>query len=410
MHLPSQSPLPTLQDGLAAGRRYLAIATAALLLAAACATAPARRSFPRHALRDSVAAVLGRALADRAFPGAYAVVGSSREVYVRMGVGHLDWAPSPQPDENTIWDLASLTKVVGTTTAVMQLWEAGRIELDAPVQRYLPEFVGPHKELVTVRHLLTHSSGLPAWRPLYKEATSPTNALELVYATPLDTLPGVRMVYSDLGAILLGRIVERVSGEPLDRYLAEHVFTPLGMSSTMFRPPASLLPRIAPTERDPWRGRLVRGEVHDENAYFMGGVSGHAGLFSTAHDLTRFAQMLLGHGRLDGVRIVQAATIDTFTRVQDSTLSNRALGWEVPNGTNSAGHKLSRHAFGHTGFTGTSIWIDPERDLFVLLLTNRVDPTRANTRIAEVRVALADAVVAAIDASRPLASTKVTGQ
>jgi CubicO group peptidase (beta-lactamase class C family) len=410
MHLPSQSPPSTLQDGLAAGRRYLAIGSAALLLAGACATAPARRSFARHALRDSVAAVLGRGLADRAFPGAYAVVGSSREVYVRMGVGHLDWAPSPQPDENTIWDLASLTKVVGTTTAVMQLWEEWRIELDAPVQRYLPEFVGPHKELVTVRHLLTHSSGLPAWRPLYKEATSPANALELVYATPLDTLPGVRMVYSDLGAILLGRIVERVSGQPLDRYLAEHVFTPLGMSSTMFRPPASLLPRIAPTERDPWRGRLVRGEVHDENAYFMGGVSGHAGLFSTAHDLTRFAQMLLGHGRLNGMRIVQAATIDTFTRVQDSTLSNRALGWEVPNGSNSAGHKLSRHAFGHTGFTGTSIWIDPERDLFVLLLTNRVDPTRANTRIAEVRVALADAVVAAIDATRPVASTKVTGQ
>jgi CubicO group peptidase (beta-lactamase class C family) len=410
MHSFPLSRTVTPQDTPRPALRRLAVAAVTLTMGAACATTATPRPAPSlAAVRDSVRTVLRRALADSAFPGAYAVVGSSHEIYASMGVGHLDWAPSPTPDENTMWDMASLTKVIGTTSAVIQLYAAHRIDLDAPVQRYLPEFTGPHKELVTVRHLLTHSAGLPAWRPLYKEAASPDDALHMVYTTPLDTLPGVRMVYSDLGAILLGKIVERVSGEPLDRYLAEHVFAPLKMTSTMFRPPASLLPRIAPTERDPWRNRLVRGEVHDENAYFLGGVSGHAGLFSTGHDLARFAQMLLQHGTLDGVRVLDGAALDTFTTVQNAALSNRALGWEVPSGTNSAGHKFSAHAFGHTGFTGTSIWVDPSRDLFVILLTNRVDPTRANTRIGGVRIALADAVVTAVDAARPVRLTTSRG-
>lgn len=364
------------------------------------ASAASPISSLRAAISDSVAGVLRRGLADSAYPGAYAIVGDSDAVFASLGVGHLDWAPSPTPDENTLWDLASLTKVIGTTTAVMQLWDRGLIKLDEPVQHYLPEFTGPHKELVTVRNLLTHSSGLPAWRPLYKEATSPAAALALVYTTPLDTLPGVRMVYSDLGAILLGKLVERVSGEPLDQYLAAHVFGPLGMASTRFRPPAAWLSRIAPTERDPWRGRLIRGEVHDENAYALGGVSGHAGLFSSAHDLARFAQMYLHRGELGGVRIVSAAAVDTFTHVQNMAFSNRALGWEVPNGTNSAGHLLSNRAFGHTGFTGTSIWIDPQQDLFIILLTNRVDPTRDNPREGPVRVHLADAVAKALGAGQ----------
>jgi CubicO group peptidase (beta-lactamase class C family) len=358
---------------------------------------------------DSTRAVLERGLADGAYPGAYAVVGSRSAVYASVGVGRLDWAASPTPDENTLWDLASLTKVVGTTTAAMQLWDARRIDLDAPVQRYLPEFTGQGKAQVTVRHLLTHSSGLPAWRPLYTEASTPTEAIALAIATPLDTLPGTRMLYSDLGVIILGQIVERLTGEPLDRYLEGHVFRPLGMRSTMYRPPGSLLSRIAPTEQDPWRGRLVRGEVHDENAYRLEGVSAHAGLFSSGRDLARFARMLLGHGELAGARIVSAAAVDTFTRVQDATLSNRALGWEVPNGTNSAGHRLSAHAFGHTGFTGTSIWVDPDRDLFVILLTNRVNPTRENRRIGAIRVQLADAVVAALDAAHAVTLTPSAG-
>ncbi|HEY5418873.1 MAG TPA: serine hydrolase domain-containing protein [Gemmatimonadaceae bacterium] len=348
-------------------------------------------------LRDSVRAVLDQARADSAFPGAIAVIGNRDSVLAEYGAGSLDWAPSPRPDDSTLWDMASLTKVVGLTTAMMQLSEAGEVDLDAPVQRYVKEFQGPNKERVTLRHLLTHSSGLPAWRPLYKETDSPAAARALAVATALDTLPGIRMVYSDLGAIILGIIVERVSGEPLDAYLARHVFGPLRMTSTTYRPGRDLLPRIAPTEYDPWRQRHIRGEVHDENAYALGGVSGHAGLFSTGHDVARFCRMYLNVGVLDGARIVSGKTIRRFTTVQDSTLSNRALGWETPNGTNSAGHLFTRPAFGHTGFTGTSIWVDPSRDLFVILLTNRVNPTRQNLRIGAVRTALADVVVRVLD-------------
>ena len=349
------------------------------------------------ALRDSVQALLDRARADSAFPGAFVIVGNRDSVLASYGVGSLDWLPSPAPDANTLWDMASLTKVVGMTSALMLLTEAGKVDLDAPVQRYLPEFRGPNKERVTVRHLLTHSSGMPAWRPLYKETTSPDEARALAVATALDTLPGVRMVYSDLGAIILGQIVERVSGERLDQYLARHVFAPLGMTSTQYRPGADLLARIAPTEFDPWRQRQLRGEVHDENAFSLGGISAHAGLFSSAHDVARLTRMYLNGGTLDGVRFVRPETIRRFTTVQDSVLSNRALGWETPNGVNSAGRLMKRPAFGHTGFTGTSIWIDPSRDLFVVLLTNRVNPTRQNLRIGGVRTALVDAVVRVMD-------------
>ena len=351
-------------------------------------------------VHDSIVRVLDRAIADSAFPGGIAVVGTRGGAVTSYAVGRIDWAPSaPVPDERTLWDLASLTKVVGMTTAMMQLVEQDRVDLDAPVVRYIPEFTGPGKERVTVRHLLTHSSGLPSWRPLYKEATTADTAIAIVFATPLDTVPGARMVYSDLGAIILGKIVERVSGESLDAYLARHLFGPLGMTSTTYRPEASLRDRIAPTEFDPWRQRLVRGEVHDENAFMLGGVSGHAGLFSTAVDLSRFARMMLAGGELDGVRVVRASTIAQFTAVQDPSLSHRALGWETPNGQNSAGHLMSARAFGHTGFTGTSLWMDPERGTFVLLLTNRVNPSRQNTRIGMVRIALADAVMAALGAA-----------
>jgi CubicO group peptidase (beta-lactamase class C family) len=355
-------------------------------------------------VHDSIARVLDRAIADSAFPGAISVVGTRDGALTSHAVGRIDWPPdAPVPDDHTLWDIASLTKVVGTTTALMQLVEQNRVELDAPVVRYLPEFAGEGKERVTIRHLLTHSSGLPAWRPLYKEATTADTALAIAFATPLDTVPGARMIYSDLGAILLGKVVERVNGEPLDVYVERHVTGPLGMTSTIYRPDASLRDRVAPTEFDPWRQRHIRGEVHDENAYMLGGVSGHAGLFSTAADLTRFARMLLGGGMLDSVRILRPATIAQFTVVQDPGLSHRALGWETPTGQNSAGHRMSARAFGHTGFTGASLWIDPERGVFVLLLSNRVNPSRQNTRIGLVRVALADAAMAALDgAAAPL--------
>jgi CubicO group peptidase (beta-lactamase class C family) len=400
---------------MAVGAMVVAACAGASSRATAQSASPSGRSAVLHpsaslvaSLRDSVRAVLDRARADSAFPGAIAVVGNRDSVLVQYAVGTLDWAPSPKPDERTMWDMASLTKVVGMTTAIMQLSEAGKVSLDAPVQRYIREFQGPNKGRVTVRHLLTHSSGLPAWRPLYKETSTPEEARALAIATALDTLPGVRMVYSDLGAIILGVIVERVSGERLDAYLERHVFAPLRMTSTRYRPPADLLPRIAPTEYDPWRQRKIHGEVHDENAYSLGGLSAHAGLFSTAHDVARLCRMYLNGGVLDGVRIVRPETIHRFTTVQDSALSNRALGWETPNGSNSAGHLMTRPAFGHTGFTGTSIWVDPSRDLFVILLTNRVNPTRQNLRIGDVRTGLADAVVEVVDRAAPPSPSRST--
>ncbi len=356
---------------------------------------------PIHPATDTVAAVqhavetvLDTALANRAFPGGIAVVGDRHGIIAEYAVGHLDWAPSPAPDMHTIWDLASLTKVVGVTTGLMQLVAEGKVAIDAPVQRYLPNWTGPHKELVTVRHLLTHTGGLPAFEPYDRQTHNADSMATLMFGTPLDTLPGVRMVYSDIGGYLMGRIIESVSGERLDRYVHTHIFQPLGMFDTMYQPPESLWYRVAPTEFDSTRGGLLHGRVHDERAYYLGGISGHAGLFSTAADLARFARMMLNGGTLDGRRFLPADVIEEFTAKK--LVADRALGWQKPNGTNSAGHLMSDRAFGHTGFTGTSIWMDPTNDVFVILLTNRVNPTRANNKIGRVRVALADSVMSHI--------------
>jgi CubicO group peptidase (beta-lactamase class C family) len=365
--------------------------------AALPAIEPARETDAvRRALADTLQRILDRAVTDSAFPGAIAVIGTHAGPLVTVSAGHLDWAPSPRPDVHTLWDLASLTKVVGMTSAVAQLVEQGRIALDAPVHRYLPEWTGPNKERVTVRHLITHRSGLPAFKQYFKLNVSPDSTLRLFMLEPLEAAPGARMVYSDIGAILLGKIVERVSGEALDVYLQRHVFGPLGMTETRYRPPAELLPRIAPTERDPWRGRHLRGEVHDENAFALGGVSAHAGLFSSAHDLDRFARAYLNGGALDGARLASAATLRQFTTVADSAFSSRALGWDTPSRNSSAGRYLLRPAFGHTGYTGTSLWIAPQHDLYVMLLTNRVNPTRERSRIGPARVAVADAAMRAL--------------
>lgn len=360
-------------------------------------------------IRDSVRRVIDDAVADSAFPGAVVVVGTRDGVLVEYAAGRVDGAPdAPAPDSHTVWDLASLTKVVATTSAIMQLVESGRVSLDAPVQRYLPRWTGPGKERVTVRQLLTHSSGLPAFERYFRQVTdvgagSRRRMLDLFYATPLEAPPAARTVYSDIGAVLLGEMVEAVSGERLDAYAERHIFDVLGMRDTRFLPVRRrdaavmrLAARAAPTEVDPWRGRHLCGEVHDENAYAMGGVAGHAGLFGSAHDLARFARAMLGGGRLGDARVFRAETISAFTARDDGSRSSRALGWDTPTGDNSAGHYMSPRAFGHTGFTGTSLWVDPANDVFVLLLSNRVNPTRDNQRIAAVRVALADAVMQAI--------------
>ncbi len=344
---------------------------------------------------------LDAAVASRAYPGGVVAVGRHDTVLYLHAFGHLDYEHRRPATTATVYDLASLTKVIGLTTALMQLVAEGKVALDTPAVRYVAAF---RDSAVTIRQLLTHSSGLPAWKPLYEQAHSRQDMFALVDAEPLEAPPGTRMAYSDLGAIVLTQVVEHVAGERLDRYLQERLFRPLGMRDTRYLPPVSWRSRIAPTELDTtYRHRLVRGEVHDENAAAMGGISGHAGLFSTAPDLVKFAQFVLRTLRGEGPaarphgagHIVDSATVAEFTRVQDPAFSSRALGWDTPSKGSSAGDRLSPRAFGHTGFTGTSIWIDPEQDLFVILLTNRVYPTRQNDQIMKVRPEVANLAVQA---------------
>jgi CubicO group peptidase (beta-lactamase class C family) len=343
---------------------------------------------------------------DSASPGAVVGISVHGRHYFHAA-GQLGANDPRAPDSSSIYDLASLTKVIGLTTAMMIAVDEHRIELDAPIQRYVPAFQGKNKEQVTVRHLLTHSSGLPAWRALYRQAASRAEAYALADTTPLDTLPGTRFVYSDLGAIVLAQAIESVYHERLDSLLHRRLFAPLGMDDTRYLPPDCWLPRIAPTENDPWRGRTLRGEVHDENAARLDGVSGHAGLFSSARDLLRFGDWLLeGLGSHDTSATYLWPPPPTserrFVIRQDIPHgSSRALGWDTPSGLSSGGKWISReHSFGHTGFTGTSIWIDPTRDLVIVLLSNRVNPTRNNDRWGPVRRNVADRVVESVDGRR----------
>jgi len=347
---------------------------------------------------------LDSAVASGATPGAVLGVsfGGERLVY---GTGVMGLDDPTRPDSTTVYDLASLTKVVGLTSAVMLAVARGMIDLDEPVTSYLPAFAADSsKQLVTVRHLLTHTSGLPAWRALYQEAPDRDSALALVNSTPLDTMPGARAVYSDLGAIVLTEVVEAAWGMRLDQILRDQIFGPLGMEHTTFVPPASWRAKIAPTEDDPWRGHVVRGEVHDENAARLGGVSGHAGLFSTVPDLLEFGEWLLAGmcprdppapgGGCGPTTYQPPEQIRMFAVRQDLVPgSSRALGWDTPSGVSSSGTLMSSRSFGHTGFTGTSMWIDPTRRLVIVLLTNRVHPTRENSRIGPVRSGVADRVV-----------------
>jgi CubicO group peptidase (beta-lactamase class C family) len=306
---------------------------------------------------------------------------------------------------DTIYDLASLTKPIVTTTSVMMLARRKDIDLDTPVEVYLPTFAAaagkdPNpawRARVTVRMLLLHDSGLPAHVDFYKNAKDKKAVLAAVMAEPLVREPGTQIEYSDLGFILLGEIVERLTGVTLDEFARREIFAPMGMKSSLFNPPRNLRAQIAPTEQDDtYRKRLIQGEVHDENAWAMGGVAGHAGLFSTAGDVAAFAQMMLNGGIYEHHRLLALSTINTFTARTTIGGSSRALGWDVPEDPSSSGQYFSAKSYGHTGFTGTSLWIDPERKLFVVLLTNRVNPTRANDKIRQVRPALHDAIVQAL--------------
>ena len=347
---------------------------------------------------ETIDRIVRRGITAGGYPGASVVVGRRGYSVFEKGYGRLGWTSGSAavvPDES-IYDLASLTKVVGTATAAMILYDEGRLELDAPVSRYLPAFSGGSRDNVTVRHLLTHTSGLPAGRDLRRLANGPWDARNVVTSTPLVCTPGACQVYSDIGADILGFAIESIAGQGLDSFLNERVFTPLGMSDTHFRPSQSERDRIAPTEVSSPRGYPLRGEVHDENAWALGGVAGHAGLFSTAADLSLFAQMMLNGGTYDGVRIVSDSAVARFTH---RAVGTRALGWDTSDGDGTAGVHMGERAYGHTGFTGTSLWIDPDRDLFVILLTNRVHAPRARRParvIADVRADLADAAVLSV--------------
>jgi CubicO group peptidase (beta-lactamase class C family) len=374
------------------------------------------------ALLQTAGALLGPAAVDPivrdgvragAYPGAVAAIGTADSILYLKGYGRLTWSPqsAPADPESTLYDLASLTKVVATTTAMMLLVDRGKAALDTPVARYLPEFAGSGTAAITVRELLAHTSGLRGDLPIAAIRGAPDSAslLRLVYAETPRFVPGSRVLYSDLNAVLLGEIVRRVTGERLDTFITREVFEPLGMTQTRYRPPRTLIPRIAPTGL--WRGHPVAGVVNDPSAAKLGGVSGNAGVFSTARDVARFAQFVLRGGvTADGRRLVRAETLRAFTTRAayfGPRTEARALGWQaVPTGerVSSAGRRLGPHSIGHTGWTGTSLWIDPDRGVFVVLLTNRAFAPRSRepfTVLKGVRGRLADLAAEAIDGRTP---------
>jgi len=344
----------------------------------------------------AVAAAVQRGITAGVYPGAVVVVGTHDRVLLARGYGHFTWnAASAVPDpDSTLFDLASLTKILAATSSIMVLCDQGRLALQQPVVSILPAFDGPGKGAVTVRHLLEHRSGLRSFLRLDTLARDAEAAKRIVMAEPLQAPPGTRVVYSDLNGMLLGWIIERVTGVPLDSFATQAVFRPLGMTRTRYRPPRSWRGNIAPVGL--WHGHAIAGEVHDQNAARLDGVSGHAGLYSTGMDVARFAQFMLRKGALpNGTPLVRPGIVAAFTRRGPG---NRALGWEMRDTTsaNNSGHRMSAATYGHTGYTGTSLWIDPEQDVFVVLLTNRVFSPRTGrsiTLLKQVRGAVADAAV-----------------
>ena len=342
-------------------------------------------------------------LAEGAAPGAAVAVGRYGRLVFIKGYGTLDYAPdAPAVTPRTIYDLASLTKVVATTTSAMILEETGKLDLDKPVAFYLPELNAPDKAGITVRMLLTHSGGFEAYAPLYSVANGSLRGraayLAAINQRPLQYPPGTQTVYSDWDMVLMQAVIERITGMSLDQYADGHIFRQLGMVDTRFRPDTNdrdLRARIAPTTQDSLRGGRLRGTVHDANAWALGGVSGHAGLFSTAHDLAIFAQFLLDGGTYDRVRVLAPQTIARWTARQNG-IGSRTLGWDTPSPGSSAGRYFSPRSFGHTGFTGTSLWIDPEKGVFVVLLMNRVTLRGEATRHVLLRRDVADAVERAV--------------
>lgn len=341
--------------------------------------------------------MLRLAVETRAFPAAVVEVGDAARPLWREAFGRLTFDEgAPPARDDTIFDLASLTKVLSTTALAIQQVERGAIALDERVDQHIERWSGPERAAVTLRDLLAHCSGLPAWVPFFREHRGQQAFERAICSAPLEYVPRTKSVYSDLGFMLLGFVLAR--GTTLELRFDALKTQMAIVEDLQFCPPPLWLPRIAPTEIDPWRRRLLVGEVHDENAFALGGAAGHAGLFGTAAAVGQHARHLLQI--LDGrVGAFQQASLETFiTRCTDVPNSSRALGWDTMLASSSCGTRMSPRTFGHTGFTGTSLWIDPDRGVYVALLTNRVHPSRTNEAIKQVRPALHDAVIAALDA------------
>jgi serine-type D-Ala-D-Ala carboxypeptidase len=389
----------------------------------------------------SAFSILCEAIAQRAFPGASIAVTHRGHVVALKSFGHFTYdegAPLPASlarnaqstvDSSTLFDLASLTKVIATTTMAMLLYERGLLDLDAPVAAIVPEFVSdnekdPRRCEVTLRMLLAHSSGLPAYEKLFLNAPTRDQLLHAAFTMPLTADPGTRAEYSDIGFIILGVALERLADESLDRFCQREIFSPLAMTNTTFNPPAEIRLQIPPTAderegpcgsdtpvrqqpkaqpppsgsdhnaRSTFRNRIIQGEVQDENASVLEGIAAHAGLFSTASDLAKFAHTMLNGGG----PILRPETVSLFTRRESAlAATSRALGWDTPSSPSQSGKYFSPQSFGHLGYTGTSLWIDPVRQLSITLLTNRTWPDCLNHAIKQIRPRFHDAIIESLN-------------
>jgi CubicO group peptidase (beta-lactamase class C family) len=381
------------------------LALLGILALTGCRTPESKTSVFRADKLAAMDTAIERAIADKKCPGGVLWVEHNGRSY-HKAYGKRALVPAPEAmTEDTIFDAASLTKVVACAPAVMRLVEQGKVDLNAPVQRYLPEFTGDGREIITVRQLLTHTSGLPPGISTAGNWQGQAAAYRLACAAKLQSPPGTVFKYSDINFILLGLLVQRVSGEPLETFVHREIFQPLRMRDTGYLPPATERSRIAPTEVVD--GQPLRGVVHDPTARKMGGVAGHAGLFFTAGDLARYARMMLNQGSLEGARVLQPETVRAMTQPQTppEVRVRRGLGWDFDSPySGPRGEIFGAESYGHTGWTGTSLWIDPVSKTFVIFLSNRNHPTE-DGNAKEVRRTLGTLAAEAIGLTRPADTT-----
>ncbi len=347
---------------------------------------------------SNVDSLINNSIKDSAFPGAVILIAKEGEILHKKAFGNMTYDfNSRTMTTETIFDLASVSKVIATTTAAMICVDRKLFKLEDKVVKYIPAFGKNGKKNITLKDLLLHQSGLPAFKPYYKLVKNGNELLQDIYNSKLDFETGTKMVYSDLGMITLAKVIEKVSKKSLDKFCYENIFSPLGMRNTFYNPAKEIREKIAPTEVDNYfRNRLLIGEVHDETAYMLNGVAGHAGLFSTVSDIAVLLQMLLQKGNYQGVQLIKPETVALFTSRQ-SKISSRGIGWDTKSEKSSAGELFSSTSFGHTGYTGTSVWVDPEKKVFAILFTNRVHPTRNNIKIGKVRPQFYNEVIRAME-------------